>query len=377
MRTKEYFLKMVAATLCEQPVPVCPKDIDLSQLCKLALKNSVPSFLYLAIKNGYVKVSDSTESSFKNVYMTHLVRDITQSEERDTIRKKFTEKNIDFMFLKGSHLKGLYPAPEFRYMVDMDILVHEKDIKKGYEILVNLGFTKHLDNGKDIIFTKKPCLTIELHKMLFPEDYFMHDYFTSVWNRTEKISSNEYKMSYNDLYVYTLAHLAEHYLEAGSCFRPMMDLFLLEKKVYEQLDFDYINDQFEQIGIDKFARKIRNLYHCMFSDSEYDDDLKTMENYIVLGAPVKNAEASAKAALTQKSKIASLFEIAFPNFTHMKTRYPILKKVPFLLPIFWVIRIFQNTFTKDKVLLKKREQLTSYDKQSTEIMREIFDKSGL
>ena len=86
-----------------------------------------------------------------------------------------------------------------------------------------------MNNGKDIVLVKKPFLTIELHKMLFVEDYFMHDYFSSVWDRVEKSSDFEYKMPINDLYVYTLAHLAEHYLEAGSCFRPLMDLYLMEK----------------------------------------------------------------------------------------------------------------------------------------------------
>ena len=33
MRTKEYFLKMIAAILCEQSIPSCPDDVNPSQLC--------------------------------------------------------------------------------------------------------------------------------------------------------------------------------------------------------------------------------------------------------------------------------------------------------------------------------------------------------
>lgn len=377
METKKYFLQMVASIINEQPIPACPASINLSQLYKLASQNAVLSFLFLAAKNGGITLPEAIENSLKNTYMTNLVRDVSQAEEREYIRQKFSEEDIDFMFLKGSHLKELYPFPEIRYMVDMDVLVHEKDLKKGRKILLERGFSQYKDNGKDIIFTKKPCLTIELHQMLFVEDYFMHDYFVDVWERAENINKHEYKMSYNDLYVYTLAHLAEHYLEAGSCFRPTMDLFLMEKKLGEKLDFSYINEQFEKIGIEKFAHKLRKLYNCMFADCEYDDDLLTMENYIVLGAPVRNAEEAAKAAAAQKTKSQRMVETAFPKLSRMEVRYPILKKLPFLLPIFWIIRIIHYIFTKDATITRKRQQLKNSDQKSTDIMRKIFDRSGL
>ncbi len=377
MKTKKYFLEMVAAILCEQPIPSCPNDVDIKRLCSLVNKNAVHGFLFYAIKGGCINLPDAAEKTYSNTYMTNLMRDVTQAEEREFIREKFSRENIDFMFLKGSHLKELYPVPEIRYMVDMDVLVSEKDLEKGSKLLLERGFEQYKDNDKDIIFTKKPCLTIELHQMLFIEDYFMHKHFTDVWKKAIKVSEHEYKMSYNDLYVYTLAHLAEHYMTAGSCFRPMMDLFLMEKKLCKELDFTYINEQFKKIGIDKFAVKIRKLYNCMFADGEYDDDLTMMENYIILGPPVENADEVALAASTRQSKAQRIFGTAFPNYRHMKTRYPILKKLPFLMPIFWIIRIIHYLFTKDSQITKKREQLKNSDKKSTEIMREIFDKSGL
>ncbi len=377
MKTKKYFLEMIAAILCEQPIPHCSDDVDVKKLCGLASKNCVQGFLFYAIKENCVVVSETIREFYTKKYMANIMRDTVQVEERRFIRKKFSEENIDFIFLKGSHLKELYPVPEIRYMVDMDVLVHPKDLEKGSRIMLERGFEQYKDNDKDIIFTKKPCLTIELHQMLFIEDYFMHEHFVDVWEKAEKLSDHEYKMSYNDLYVYTLAHLAEHYMTAGSCFRPVMDLFLMDKKLGHELDFSYINEQFKKIGIDKFAEKIRKLYNCMFADGEYDDDLTLMENYIIFGAPVKNAEEVALAASTRKSKFQRILETAFPNYRHMKTRYPILKKLPFLMPIFWVIRIINYIFTKDSQITEKREQLKHSDQRSTEIMRDIFDRSGL
>ncbi len=378
--TKKYFLEMVSASIQGLPIPVCPEDVDCNLLYKLCDRNTVQNILYLAKQNDNTNtnITLALENSCQlhKTYMASLAREATQQEEIAYIREAFTNENIEFMFLKGTHLKSLYPLSEMRFMVDMDILVKEKDMDKAGNIILSRGFTQKMNNGKDIVLIKWPFLTIELHKMLFVEDYFMHDYFCGVWERAEKVTENEYKMSLNDLYVYTLAHLAEHYLEAGSCFRPLMDLYLMERK-YSELDFDYINEQFKILGIDKFAEKIRQLYKCAFDGGEYNDDLITMENYIIFGAPVKNANEVSKIVRTHKSKSQRFVESAFPNLKHMKLRYPILEKVPFLLPIFWIVRFFEFVFIKKGNLEQKQSTISTIDNKSQDIMKEIFEKSGL
>lgn len=374
--TKKYFLEMVSASIKGLPIPSCPENISGELIYKLSVKNAVQGILYLAVKSGAITLSAEAEAKLQKSYMAILAREATQQEEIEYIREAFTKENIDFMFLKGTHLKSLYPTAQMRFMVDMDVLVKEESMNKGGQLILARGFTQEMNNGKDIVLVKKPFLTIELHKMLFVEDYFMHDYFTSVWDRVELVNGCEYKMSVNDLYVYTLAHLAEHYLEAGSCFRPLMDLFLMEQKYGETLDFDYINEQFKQLGIEKFAIKTRQLYKCAFDGAEYDDDLITMENFIVFGAPVNNASEVSKVARTNKSKSKRFMESAFPNLKHMKLKYPILEKAPFLLPIFWVVRFFEFVFLKKGSLEQKQSAISNVNQESADIMKEIFEKSG-
>ncbi len=376
MKAKEYFLEMVSASIQGLPIPACPQDIDSKKLYNLAVRNAVTNILYLAVQDEKVSLDDDIKAKLHKSYMATLAREASQQTEIEYIRNEFHKENIRFMFLKGTHLKALYPLPEMRFMVDMDVLVCEADMKKGGEIILKHGFTQEMNNGKDIVLVKKPFLTIELHKMLFVEEYFMHKYFCGVWDRAERVNENEYKMSNNDLYVYTLAHLCEHYLEAGSCFRPLMDLFLMEKS-FTDLDFDYINAQFKELGIFDFAANIRQLYSCAFGNGEYNENLTIMENYIVFGAPVKNAEEASKAARNHKSKAHRIFEVVFPNLKHMRLKYPILDKFPILLPMYYIVRAFELVFSKKKNVSNKGKQITLVDKKSTEIMSEIFKKSGL
>lgn len=377
MVTKKYFLDMVSSSIKGLPVPHCPDEVDTAGLYKLSARNAVQGILYLAVKSGTITLSADTEAKLQKSYMAILAREASQQEEIEYIRETFSQENIEFMFLKGTHLKSLYPTPQMRFMVDMDILVKEKSMDRGGRLILARGFTQEMNNGKDIVLIKRPFLTIELHKMLFVEDYFMHDYFKGVWDRVELVNDYEYKMPINDLYVYTLAHLAEHYLEAGSCFRPLMDLFLMEKKYGKTLDFDYINEQFKKLGIENFAVKIRQLYKCAFDNAEYNDDLITMENYIVFGAPVNNASEVANVARTSKSKSQRLLNLLFPCLRHMKLRYSILEKLPFLLPVFWIVRIFEFILKKNDEITARKERISNVDSESIDIMKDIFEKSGL
>ena len=92
---------------------------------------------------------------------------------------------------------------------------------------------------------------------------------------------------------------------------------------------------------------------------------------------MQHADAAAAAARTHKSKPRRLLAAAFPRLSHMRLKYPVLKKAPFLLPVFWVVRLLQYAFTKDKSIARKRDALMNADEKSAAVMEKIFKASGL
>ena len=193
-----------------------------------------------------------------------------------------------------------------------------------------------------------------------------------VWDRAEKVDGFEYKMSDNDLYVYTVAHLREHYVSAEACFRPVMDIFLLNKKYGDRLDFDYINTELSKLGLLKFAENIKRLGECMFDGAETDDTMTLMENYVVFGPPVKNAALAAKA---DKSKPARILSSAFPGLSHMRKLFPVLEKYPFLIVVFWFVRIFKNIFKKET--REKLDAIQETGEKEYNVLHDIYRKSGI
>ena len=162
MHTKEYFLSVISAVLCGTPVPPKPENVDFADIYRLSARNAVQGFFYLAFSPLQDTVPEEIFARLKKAYQLECVRETAQQAFLKELRADFTAEGIDFMLLKGTHLKSLYPQPEMRFMVDMDVLVREKSIEKAKEILIKRGLALHFDNGKDIVFQKKPFLTAEL-----------------------------------------------------------------------------------------------------------------------------------------------------------------------------------------------------------------------
>lgn len=117
---------MVRSALLSEPLPDIPEGTDKVFLVKLAYRNSVQVILYLAFKDKPGALPQEYMSKLERSYKAAILRESAQQNELNFIRKAFAENNIDFMCLKGAHLKALYPVPEMRFMVDMDILVKKR-----------------------------------------------------------------------------------------------------------------------------------------------------------------------------------------------------------------------------------------------------------
>lgn len=134
-------------------------------------------------------------------------------------------------------------------------------------------------------------------------------------------------MTDNDLYIYVMAHLAEHYKDGGACFRPTMDIFMLNRLKSEELDFTYIGGELEKIGLARFAENIKKVGDIWFGEAKDDKALFVMQQYIVLGPPIQNAGAVAENM--ESTRFSAFMRMAFPPLKVMVKNYPVLKRLPF------------------------------------------------
>ena len=89
-----------------------------------------------------------------------------------------------------------------------------------------------------------------------------------------------------------------------------------------------------------------------------------------------NSLFSVKENNIEKSKMKSIFSLLFPSLEVMQIGYPILKKSPFLLPFFFIIRGL-------KIVLFRRDRLyqinstLKIDRDELNKRKEFHNKAGL
>ncbi len=344
---------------------------DIEAAAKVARKHRITTlFYYGAIKGG---VSAQTPL-MQNLFMTAMqdvVINENQQYELGRLFATFDGHAIDYMPLKGTLLKALYPKPEMRPMGDADVLIRTSQYEQIRPLMQELGFTEKLESDHEFVWTKGP-VCIELHKRLIPsynKDYYA--YFGDGWRLAKVKDGVRYAMTDEDQFVYLFTHFAKHYRDAGIGLRHMVDLWVY-KTAHRDLDEAYIRSELKALQLDVFYTHICHTLAVWFEGAQADERADFITAILfnsgvygtnesrLLSAALKKAKTTGNA---RSVRTKSFFAKVFLPYTAMCGKFPVLKKAPFLLPVFWLVRIVTVVLFKRKNLesAAKEYQTTSAD----------------
>lgn len=310
----------------------------------------------------------------------HTCGFITLSErqmyEINVIFEEFDKNNIDYMPLKGTLLKKMYPKSEMRVMSDADILIKTEQYDTIKDIMDNLGYSQGVESDHELIWRKKG-VNIELHKRLIPsynEDYYA--YYGDGWRLGKPVSEgeNRYVMSAEDEMIYLFTHYAKHYRDAGIGIKHIVDLWVY-KNFVSTLNEHYLLEELKKLQLDEFYKNTMRTLECWFEDCEFDEKTKFITNVIfssgvygshathIITAAVKSSQSKNSVQQVRFTKMRKIF---FLPYNKMCDRYPVLEKAPLLLPIMWIVRGFN-------VVLFKRNQVKAFGQDLKSISNEKMD----
>ncbi|MBR5614067.1 MAG: nucleotidyltransferase family protein [Clostridia bacterium] len=312
-------------------------------------------------------------------------REATQEVVISAFLDKMEQAGLRAMPLKGFCIKHFYPHPALRYMTDTDILVDESDVEKINPILNSLGFTFDHETTYEIIY-KSPQLVTELHKTLVQDvTKTLYAYYGDGWKFGQKKDGKEFihEMPLDDLYIYTVSHLAKHYSQGGIGIMHVMDIFVLNRTA---LDRSYISRELAKLNLEKFEDNIRKLAEMWFSDSpssEFDDTVKEMAEYILKSGSFGTAENRATAGVSRGStnniataKRKIILQKIFPSPRTIKLLFPITKKYPALYPVFMLVRWFKILFFRTSEL-KMLSSTAEVSKDKVNTFEEHLNRAGI
>ncbi len=346
-----------------------PIDLDWEILYKEASRHNIAAFVFPYINKG--DCPEKIYIQWKEQANMVLRKEILFDAERQTILKEFESNNIDYILLKGIVLKNFYPMKGVRDFTDNDILTREEDKEKIRKVMEQLGYTRvYTQDFADCPYHKAPIFNFEMHMRLFSENMDLGKHFKNIWENSTRVdNSYEYKMKKEDFYFYIIAHFNKHYKNGGAGLKFFADVYFMQKALLNSDDFD--NDlviiKLKEAGLLDFVNKCNNIIEkllnslkgkdgCSLTDFVLSKDCDALEfaeiydilSYVLYSGAFGSREVMIVNQLKEKSSFELIIYKLFPPRNLLACKYTKLKKYPFLLPFYWIKRLFATFFSKNK-----------------------------
>lgn len=352
---------LIKCALTNDKTPL-PSDIDWLDLYHIAQTHKVTPLVYYGIKNLGILLEADVNQKFKEAVFKYALLDTEREYEIKQILKAFEEAEIDYAPLKGLVVRDFYPSTEMRTLGDMDILIREYDIEKASDILTGLGFVFDMESSHELKWRKGQTLILELHKKFIGNSIpkFYQHYENVETFLSKRDGSHKLEMSFCDLMVFLTVHIAKHYINGGIGLRHFIDLYVLDILNLNEKE-NLITEELSKLGLDEFYRSIKRMLTCWFENAEYDEISILMTKKIIASGTFGNSNSRFIATSSKQSKGAILLRSVFLPYREMAKKYPVLNKCPFLLPVFWAVRIINILFTKQSKMKEFRKQIKTAD----------------
>lgn len=348
---------LIKSALTGEPYAL-PGDFDVAEAFQTAKRHGVDVMVYYgALLCGVSKSLAPMQEETMRVYQSISIGE-TQMAAVQKISQELEARGVAHMPLKGVLLKALYPRGEMRRMGDADILIDCSNYETVRSFMNEFGYTEKYESDHELVWKKK-AVTIEFHKRLIPsytKDYYQ--YYGDGWKLACPVEGHSFRygMKPSDEMIYLFTHFAKHYRDAGIGIRHIVDLW-----VYRQhnpgLDEAYIQKELKKLQLLEFYDNIMRTLRVWFEKYPQDERTEYITQFIFTSgefgrAHTANLSSALKYAKSGQSQQAiqrrRALRTLFPGYEEMCRKYRVLRKVPVLLPIMWLVRIFEKIFIKKR-----------------------------
>lgn len=381
-----YIMELLKCAITDNVPSNPPQDINWESMYKLCKHNRILSTIYF----GILKLPKAIQKQVKYIekyafeYKRNIILDANREYELNNLRNEFNKHDIDYIFLKGSVSKYLYPDTSMRVMGDIDIFYH-KTTHNIDDIFTKNGFQIVKKDPKEIVYMKPPSnIIVEMQSQLIDEGYRNWSaYLSNPWKKYKKVeNSNEYKMLNNDFYIYHILHMAKHFINGGIGLTHVLDVYMMIKS-YTDLDYTYINKELEKLNLLKFSNNIQMLVMNWFENkplSAYDCQTAELLRYYLFRSRAFGVATHKDINLTRQdgTKKISLRKKIFPDKKTMVNYYGnIVDRYPILIPLYWVHLNWTRIFVNGKNTKMRFQNMNRIPEKRIDLVLEIMKRCGL
>lgn len=376
---------LINNALKNQNTPL-PEGFDYSRLYELAKSQQVLPLIYYGGRHlpEFVGCEEYRRIYSSAMYLALVNQN--QEAELDVLYRAFEENHVDYMRLKGSVIKRLYPSSEMRIMGDADILIRREQMERIEELMQTLGYSHEVTSDHEWIW-RKGELGVELHTRMIPSyTKDLYAYFGDGWEHACKKADggHEYALTIENELIYLVSHFTKHYRYAGIGVKHLIDIHML-LEADTGVDLDYVNSTLEWLGIAEFYRNILKTLDVWFKGAEGDEVTDFITKKILSGGAygtTKDRSRYQAAALTRetdpkKARRKKFWSVVFPSYRDMCEDRPWLEKCPPLLPFAWIGRLVVVLLFRRDHIRRERENISVINNAEIESYKQELKLVGL
>lgn len=385
-KVNRYLLLALEAHLNGNQKVAWEEEISLASwqlLFEKASKQHVLPMVYEAVYacQSFKPYAQQPGLFYKNQVLQNVFLQAGKTAEFLRLYGYLAEKGIRPLVVKGIICREIYPAPDHRLSGDEDILIRWEEYQACHELLTAFGMrisgnADDAESAYEVPYVKPGSnLYIEVHKALFPPDSEAYGEFNEIFQGFRERGITEMvqdvpilTMEYSDHILYLISHAFKHFMHSGFGIRQVCDIVMYARAYGDRIDWNRVLVQCRKIHADVFTAalfEIGRRYLGFDSQKAHlsqewekievdpTDLLEDMLSGGVYGAADKQRAHSSNITLNavvsskksrESGKRASggyVLKTIFPPRKSMESRYPWLKKYPFLLPAAWISRILK------------------------------------
>jgi len=374
------FINLVSSIINDNKPSVLPEGITADDIFAIGSRQDMVPIVFCALNAISPKPESAKWGEYRKRFLDDCMRSEVQMSEYKQLVEYLCGNGVKILPLKGCVIKELYPFPNFRVMSDVDLLYEGVTPKELAGLMEKAGYsTEELEIGYNEIFYKKPCMNIELHRVLVSDD---STYKAVLDNMFEKASQDDklenlYHMKPEDLYIHVIAHAAKHLKGSGLGIRPVLDLYVLYKRFSEEWNSEYIKAQLASVRLDKFEKKMRDVALAFFGEEEKAVSNEELMVFFSGGTYGKYSERLKWTAIAGgRNNSISILRRIFMPLNEIREWFPILKKHPYLYPLVsvyrWIDRLIHRTSRVRQIML-----LNSIPQEEVDNIKKIMEDFGL
>lgn len=269
-------------------------------------------------------------------------------------------EGIPYAVVKGAVCRALYSRPDLRPSGDEDLFIPAGARERCSAVLDRCGLVlTSSGEGVDHWIHGGTGLHVEVHTRLFSTGWraepILNQWFDRALGRTVTtlVEGAEVRtLAPTDHFLFLVSHGVKHFIAGGLGVRAWCDILTFEENYRDEICRKTVDELLNDVGGREFFLRLLAMGQALLSWEnrgwtlpqredwgELLDDMMEAGVYGQTSMERRHSAALALRAAGTGGEQPSPLAVLFPPARKLAGRYPILRRVPILLPVMWVRRI--------------------------------------